>query len=133
MYVSQSCFFLTILTFVSFPDRDMFMRYLGGGVGHCSPASIPIYEECDDDDMDMEALPPRHGGTTNDGPLEDDEDEVWESDFGEDNDNDEVEDEDGSDTDRPYGSDRDEDEDLGPEDGEDEADEEADLDEYDDL
>jgi hypothetical protein len=107
----------------------MFMRYLGGGVGHCSPASIPVYDECDDDeDMDTnEGPPPEHGGTTNDRPLEDDEDEAWESD------EDEVEDEDGSDTDMPYRSDGDEDEDLGPEDGEGDGDEEADLDEYDDL
>ena len=103
------------------------MRYLGGGVGHCSPASIPVYDECDDDeDMDTnEGPPPEHGGTTNDRPLKDNEDEAWESD--------EDEDDDGSDTDMPYRSDGDEDEDLGPEDGEDDGDKEADLDKYDDL
>jgi hypothetical protein len=111
----------------------MFMRYLGGGVGHC-PASIPVYDECDDDeDMDTDEAPLAelgdNHGTTGDIPLEDNEDEVWESD----EDEDEDEDEDGSDTDRPYRSDGEEDEDLGPEDGEDDDDEEADLDEYDDL
>jgi hypothetical protein len=41
----------------------MFMRYLGGGVGHCSSVSIPLYDECDnDEDMD-----------TNDRPLEDED------------------------------------------------------------
>jgi len=79
------------------------MRYLEGGVGHCSSVSIPLYDECDnDEDMD-----------TNDRPLEDDEDEAWESD------SDEDEDEDGSDTDMPYRSDGDI--------------EEVDLNKYDDL
>ena len=107
------------------------MRYLGGGVGHCSPSSIPIYDECNNGEaMDPDEAPlTEHGdkhGATGNIPLEDNEDEVWESD------EDSEEDENGSDTDRPYKSDG-EDEDLGPEDGEDDDDDEADLDEYDEL
>jgi len=43
--ISASFRDISILTEAArFLDRDMFMRYLGSGVGHCSPASVTVYD-----------------------------------------------------------------------------------------
>ncbi|KAJ7676829.1 hypothetical protein DFH06DRAFT_1428694 [Mycena polygramma] len=62
-----------------FVDRDMFMRYLGGGVGH---ASFDIESEEDDDDLEM----PEDEGDPD--PSDEDDDSGSESDSDEDLDSD---------------------------------------------
>lgn len=42
-----------MLTLLRFVDRDMFMRYVGGGVGHCSDPSMETYEDEVDQDDDI--------------------------------------------------------------------------------
>lgn len=49
----------------SWVDRDMFMRYLGGGIGHMNQDSQGTSAEALDDEMDVDS----------DTPLENDEDE----------------------------------------------------------
>ena len=96
----------------------MFMRYVGGGVGHRSNPSMETYEDEEDqgDDIDIEHDPSAHARNPNvdfddqqDGDSDDENQE--ESD---------IEDQPGSDDDS----------DMGPEDGEDSSDSD---DEYGDL
>ena len=88
----------------------MFMRYIGGGVGHCvKPAADP---EIDIDETGSEKSPDE-----NDNMLGSESDESSDKDDNDD-DNDEL--------------DVDEEDDLGPEDGEEEDDDEPE-DDYDDL
>jgi segregation and condensation protein B len=119
----------------------MFMRYLGGGVGHQSVQQCGIGAEemniMDTDEMDADA---EEGLVVNEGNhLE--QGSQWGGDDGEeDEDDDEDEDEDDEDEDEDEDEEElaeeedseneDEDEDLGPEDGEDEDEPEE---EYDDL
>ena len=110
----------------------MFMRYLGGGVGHCSPASVTVYDDDDDDEpMDVDQPFSAHRGDNADATREVlvEDNGKWECDEDEDEDDGDEDDSDLLDSDESD----DEDDDLGPEDGEDEGDDEADLDEYDDL
>ena len=56
-YVSGNLFWKAqSLTLPRFVDRDMFMRYVGGGVGHRSNPHAEAYkDEVDqDDDMDID-------------------------------------------------------------------------------
>ncbi|KAJ6449292.1 hypothetical protein C8R45DRAFT_947508 [Mycena sanguinolenta] len=89
----------------TFVDRDMLMRYLGGGVGHYKVA-VPDAED------DQPALPEEEPEVTPDGP-EDGEKSDGESD--DDIDDDDEEDEDGE----PELNDAEVEDGLGPEDGED--------------
>ena len=106
----------------SFVDRDMFMRYLGGGAGHCTKHHEDPYPDGEDDDMwidedenvNASVASIAIGAEVDREPLDLDYDEV--DDWSCDSDNSSGED------------------DLGPEDGEDEQeDEEADYDCYDTL
>jgi len=114
------------LTRHRFVDRDMFMRHVGGGVGHCSDPRVETYEDdvSEDDDMDISndtSVPiPDHEDIQDDEQVEgncsNDEDEEDEENEG-----------------QEQQSENDDDDDLGPEDGEDDSDGDGDLDPYDAL
>jgi hypothetical protein len=103
----------------SFVDRDMFMRYLGGGVGHQNMQQSSVgTEQLDAMDLDEEDAEteedPIHGVDHSEqeaqqGDYDDMEDESGDGDEDEDEEEEEEEEEETED----------EDEDLGPEDGED--------------
>jgi len=53
-------------------DRDMFMRYLGGGIGHHSTTTLSEWRDVEDVDDDMEMPDAANEGTTSiDHPLDD--------------------------------------------------------------
>jgi hypothetical protein len=49
MYSFAHVFFLVIITSFSFADRDMFMRYFGGGVGHLGQGSSRTHWKATED------------------------------------------------------------------------------------
>jgi hypothetical protein len=94
----------------------MFMRYLGGGVGHCTEWQEDVYDGENDDDMWIDE--DKYGSPSTLDEMQTDVDADEE--LGHDSDNFDG----GS-------SNGDSEEDLGPKDGEDEQeDEEADFDDY---
>jgi len=114
-----------------FADRDMFMRYLGGGVGHYQ-VPVPDNEETEEDELpedDDEDDEPIGAPEPPVRPDDDDDDDSDEEDLPEEVADDEVrgsdeEDEDSDDEGDPWDEEEEADEDnLGPEDGEDALDE----------
>ena len=116
------CIFNFANQFSSFVDRDMFMRYLGGGVGHCAAQQRDRVDAEQADAMDIDVQTEEGFELDEDGPLaqqgctsDEDEEDYEDGEM-------EVDDSD---------LDEDEDEDFGPEDGED--DDEAEEEYYGDL
>ncbi|KAJ6457005.1 hypothetical protein C8R47DRAFT_1248481 [Mycena vitilis] len=112
-----------------FVDRDMFMRYLGGGVGHYQ---VPVPDEIpEDDDLepeeDEEEDEPATANQEQRNPADSDDDNEG---SGDDEDQEEPQKQDSGDEDSdeegdPWVEDLDDDGDLGPEDGEGVADDSA--------
>jgi hypothetical protein len=125
--------------FYRFVDRDMFMRYLGGAVGHTNARPGPHSSTPDDDSTGEQETDEGDDIGMDDGGYSDGlgskGDNADDADGGEDDDSDDGEgndDDDDDDGDGDGDEDEDEDEDLGPDDGED--DEDLDMDDnYDDL
>jgi hypothetical protein len=111
-----------VFYFESFVDRDMFMRYFGGGVGHYQ-VSVPDADADepglpdDDEDVaggasDLPANEPEETDLDSDEEKEEEEEEEEEED--DDEEEDEIEDEE-----EDEDSEKNEEEEFGPDDGED--------------
>ena len=123
---------------VRFVDRDMFMRYVGGGVGHRSDPCAEAYEDDEqDDEMDIEQETSVHAAQDLNHNDQQDYDSDGERQDNDSNDtNDEEQQDNDSDDDEQQDNDSDDEEwtngdELGPEDGGSDSDGDGDLDEYD--